>query len=175
MKRYAAFLRGVSPMNARMPELVRAFERAGFQHVVTVLGSGNVVFSAPVASVTTLERRCEAAMNDALGRSFPTIVRPIHALRALLDADPFAAFELPRGAKRVVTFTRRRSTGKLELPIERDGARILLAEGNEVFTAYVPSPRGAAFMTLIEKTFGRDVTTRTWETVQKVADPKRDP
>jgi hypothetical protein len=29
------------------------------------------------------------------------------------------------------------------------------------FTAYVPSPRGAVFMTLIEKTFGTNVTTRT--------------
>lgn len=175
MKRYAAFLRGVSPMNARMPELVRAFERAGFQDVVTVLGSGNVVFSAPAASVATLERRCETAMTAALGRSFSTIVRSIPDLRALLAADPFANFRLPKGAKRVVTFTKRRTTGKLELPLERDGARILLAKGSEVFTAYVPSPRGVTFMTLIEKTFGKDVTTRTWETVQKVADPKRDP
>jgi hypothetical protein len=41
--------------------------------------------------------------------------------------------------------------------------------GREVFTAYVPSPRGPVFMTLIEKTFGRNVTTRTWDTVRKGA------
>jgi len=29
MKRYVAFLRGVSPMNAKMPELGSAFEAAG--------------------------------------------------------------------------------------------------------------------------------------------------
>ena len=78
MTRYAAFLRGVNPMNAKMSELKRAFEAAGFEDVKTVL------------------------------------------------------------------------------------------QGLEVFTAYVPSPRGAAFTVLIEKTFGKDVTTRTWETVQKV-------
>jgi uncharacterized protein (DUF1697 family) len=42
-------------------------------------------------------------------------------------------------------------------------------QGGEVFSAYVPSPRGAVFMTLVEKTFGKEVTTRTWATVRKVA------
>ena len=30
--------------------------------------------------------------------------------------------------------------------------------GQEVFSAYVPTPKGTVFMTLIEKTFGTDVT-----------------
>ena len=51
----------------------------------------------------------------------------------------------------------------------KDGARILCVKGAEVFTAYLRSPRGAVFMTLIEKTFGKDVTTRTWDTVRKCA------
>ena len=49
------------------------------------------------------------------------------------------------------------------------GARILGINGREIFTAYVPSPRGPVFMALIEKTFGKDVTTRTWDTVKKCA------
>jgi hypothetical protein len=32
----------------------------------------------------------------------------------------------------------------------------------------VPLQNDPAFMRLIEKTFGKDVTTRTWETVKKV-------
>ena len=39
----------------------------------------------------------------------------------------------------------------------------------EVFSAYVPSPRGPVFMTLIQETFGKEQTTRTWDTVSKVA------
>ena len=34
--RFAAFLRGVSPMNAKMPQLKAAFEAAGFTEVKTV-------------------------------------------------------------------------------------------------------------------------------------------
>lgn len=57
MRRYAAFLRGVSPMNAKMPALKRAFEAAGFTEVKTVLSSGNVVFDGRRASDSALQRR----------------------------------------------------------------------------------------------------------------------
>lgn len=60
-------------------------------------------------------------------------------------------------------------TMKFWLPIELDGACIVRLSEREVFSAYVPSPRGPVFMALIEKTFGKEVTTRTWETIAKVA------
>lgn len=169
MKRYAAFLRGVSPMNATNPDLVKAFEAAGFTDVRTVLSSGNVVFGAPAAPERVLERKAEAVLEKRLGRAFPTLVRPVDALRRLLASDPYVEFRLPPGAKRVVTFLREKGAARPALPIELDGARILRVKGGEVFSAYVPSPRGAVFMILIERTFGKDVTTRTWDTVEKVA------
>jgi uncharacterized protein (DUF1697 family) len=169
MKRYAAFLRAVSPMNAKMPELRRAFEAAGFVDVTTVLSSGNVLFSAPAATAAALEQRAEAAMKEVLGRRFLAVVRSVDALRSLLASDPYRGVRLARGAKRVVTFLRRKPKMRPPLPIAQDGARILLVKGGEVFSAYVPGPRGAVFMALIEKTFGREVTTRTWDTVERVA------
>jgi uncharacterized protein (DUF1697 family) len=169
MPRYAAFLRGISPMNAKMPELKSAFEAAGFTDVKTVLSSGNLVFTAPAASDATLQLKAEAAMTKELGRSFLTIVRPVEALRKLLASDPYKAFRLPADAKRIVTFLLQRPSSKLTLPAEVDGARILALKGSEVFSAYVPTPKGPVFMTLIEKTFGSEVTTRTWDSVAKVA------
>jgi uncharacterized protein (DUF1697 family) len=169
--RYAAFLRGVMPTNAKMPDLRRAFESAGFTDVKTLLTSGNVVFDARAAGDAALQRKAEAAMTTALGRAFLTIVRSLDGLREILDADPYAAFELPAGARRVVTFLREPPRGKLALPVEVDGARILCLRGREVFSAYVPGPRGPVFMALIEKTLGEALTTRTWDTVKKVAGP----
>ena len=169
MPRYAALLRGISPMNATMAGLRRAFEAAGFADVRTVISSGNVVFSTPRPSGhRTLERRAEAALADTLDRSFLTIVRAIDDLAALLAADPFARYRLGPQHKRVVTFLRDRPAARLRLPRELDGARILAVRDREILTAYLPSPRGAAFMTLIEKTFGTAVTTRTWETVGRI-------
>jgi uncharacterized protein (DUF1697 family) len=169
MQRYAAFLRGVSPMNAKMPELKRAFEAAGFGNVKTLLSSGNVVFDARPASEESLQRKAETAMKEQLGQLFLTIVRPVTALRGILASDPYRAFRLSPRAKRVVTFLRGDPGKKIELPIELDGARILCVQGSEVFSAYLPGPRGPVFMSLIERTFGKEVTTRTWDTVKKVA------
>lgn len=168
MRRHAAFVRGIMPTNAKMPELRKCFEAAGFTEVETVLGSGNVVFVARPAAPATLEKKAEAAMHERLGRTFLTIVRPMDALRALLADDPYASLRLPAGAKRVVTFLREPPVKQVALPAEVDGARIVGVRGSEVFCAYVPSPKGAVFMTLIEKTFGKEATTRTWETVHKV-------
>jgi uncharacterized protein (DUF1697 family) len=169
MPRYVAFLRGVSPLNAKMPELKRAFEAAGFTDVMTVISSGNVVFSASRGANAAFERKAEAAMQAHLGRTFLTLVRPVRVLEQLLAADPYAPFKLPKEAKRIVAFLRPRSRPQVELPIKRHDAWILDATENEAFCAYVPSARGLMFMTLIEKTFGQDLTTRTWGTVQKCA------
>nr|WP_298725541.1 DUF1697 domain-containing protein [uncultured Steroidobacter sp.] len=169
MPRYVAFLRGVSPMNAKMPEVKRAFESAGFANVKTVLASGNVVFDSPSKPEATLARRAEKAMQDELGRTFLTIVRSAKALQELIDADPYSAFKLPAKSKHVVTFLREASTAKLSLPIKSGDARILAVRGQEVLTSYVPHPGSPQFMRLLEKTFGTEITTRTFETVKKCA------
>ena len=169
MPRFVAFLRGVSPLNAKMPELKRCFEAAGFSEVRTLLSSGNVLFSTRGSSSETLERRAETAMHAELGHSFGTIVRPAQYLQSLVASDPFAEFNLPSNAKRVVTFLRRPLESTVALPIERDGASILKMVASEVFTAYVPSTKGPVFMSLLERTFGKEVTTRTLETVVKCA------
>jgi uncharacterized protein (DUF1697 family) len=96
-------------------------------------------------------------------------VRPVEALWDLIHTDPYLAFELPAGGKRVVTFLRRPLDREPALPIERDGATVLCTSATEVFSVYVPQPNSPAFMALLEKTFGKEITTRTWDTVQKVA------
>ena len=169
MTRYAAFLRGVSPMNCKMPELKRALEVAGYENVKTLLSSGNVLFDAPKGVLGVLEKKVEAAIEKRFGKRFLTIVRPVAELQALLKADPYKGFKLAPGAKRVVTFLRQPPEAKPALPIEQDGARILRLEGHELFSAYSVTDKGPVFMTLIEKAVGREQTTRTWQTVEKMA------
>lgn len=69
MARFVAFLRGVMPTNAKMPELKRAFEAAGFSAVKTILGSGNVAFDARIAGDAALACKAEKAMDATLGRN----------------------------------------------------------------------------------------------------------
>jgi uncharacterized protein (DUF1697 family) len=168
MPRHAAFLRGISPTHAKMPEIAACFEAAGFSDAKTVLSSGNVVFSAARGSEASLAAAVERTMTKRLGRSFLTIVRSIENLQALLDRDPFADLQIPAGAKRVVTFLRESTKPTQPLPIERDGANIWCVEGLEVFTSYTPTPRGPVFMEMLKRTFGEGQTTRTWDTIGKV-------
>jgi uncharacterized protein (DUF1697 family) len=152
-----------------MADLAAAFESAGFTDVKTVLSSGNVVFSGPPVSEASLERKAEAAMEKHLGQAFLTFVRSVDALRKMRASDPYKNFRLKPGSKRIVTFLRGNPKAKLKLPIEFEGARILVRKGGEIFSAYVPNPKGPVFMALLEKTFGKEITTRTWDTVAKVA------
>ena len=169
MPRYVAFLRGVSPMNAKMPELKRCFEAAGFSEVRTLLSSGNVVFSTRTSAPDALQRRAEKSMQAELGRVFSTIVRPAEYLQKLIASDPFAEFDLPADGKRVVTFLRGPHESSIELPIELGGAAIRKLTGAEVLSVYVPNAEGPVFMTLLERTFGTSITTRTFDTVRKCA------
>ena len=138
---------------------------------------GVLVDSEPISAAVLIDELARLGVSitsdyvhdHCLGRSFPTIVRRTDFLQRLIDADLFAQHDLPANAKRVVTFLRKPHGARLSLPIERDGATILAVEGGEVFTAYVPSSKGPVFMTLIETTFGKDLTTRTWDTVRKCA------
>lgn len=168
MPRYAALLRGVSPMNCKMADLRNALERAGFTNVKTVISSGNAVFSARMSPEQALQRKCEAAFEQHLGRSFLTIVRSIADLEKLLAADPYQRFQRPPNAKRDVTFLREAPVRKPKLPVELRGARICSVEDRVAFSFHVPQQADPAFMVLIEKTFGKDVTTRTWETVDRI-------
>ena len=170
MPRYIAFLRGVSPMNLKMPDLKAALEAAGFANVKTLLSSGNVAFDARKATPASLEAKIEKAVAAKTGKYFLTLVRSQEALNALLEADAFAKFKLKPGEKKVVTFLREPPEAVLKLPVEKDGGRILALKGREAFTVYMPGhPKGPTFMGTLERAFGKDITTRTWDTVRKCA------
>lgn len=159
----------MSPLNAKMPELKRAFEQAGFEDVETLLTSGNVVFSARGGSERAIAQRAEAAMTQHLGRSFVTFIRSVDQLRQLLQTFPYAGYRPRPRSKRVVTFLDESPPHMPSLPLELPGVRILCVAGREVFSDYAAETRGPALMQLLQKTFGKSNTTRTWQTVEKAA------
>lgn len=169
MPRYVALLRGVSPQSLQMAELRSCLERAGFENVRTVLSSGNAVFDGDARPPADLEAAVESAMTRHLGRRFYTIVRPVPALQALLASDPFAGYGLPEQARRVVSFLRAPRQPRCALPLTEGTATVIRQVGAEVYTAYLPGPKGPVFMKLIERAYGADITTRTWETVARCA------
>jgi uncharacterized protein (DUF1697 family) len=147
-------------MNAKMPELVRAYEQAGFEDVASVASSGNLVFRAK-GTRAAIEKRAAAATK------FGTFIRPIAELEALLAKDPYAKLNVPRDAKRLVTFLRA-TPSPPKLPLTAGNFTIYKVDGHEVLSAYIREPGNAAFMGVIEKTFGKDITSRTWDAIARI-------
>ena len=108
-------------------------------------------------------------MDAILGRRFYTIVRSVSELQDVLASDPYTAHGIPRDAKRVVSFFREQPVPKVALPMAENLASVFLVRGREAYTAYRPNDKGPVFMKLIERAFGKGVTTRTLETVAKCA------
>lgn len=156
-------------MNAKMSDLKRCFESAGFVDVKTILSSGNIAFTMHDMPEAELQKKAEFAMKTDNGKTFTAIVRRTDTLQRIIDSDPFTACQGPAKAKRVVTFLREAPNSRVTLPFESEGVRILSLRNKEIFTDYVPNARGPVFMALIEKMFGTNLTTRTWDTVKKCA------
>jgi uncharacterized protein (DUF1697 family) len=156
-------------MNLKMPDLKRVLEEAGFTEVKTLLSSGNVAFNARKAADAALEKKIEKALAAGIGKEFLTIVRSREELNALLEADAYARFKIAKTEKKVITFLKHAPATHLKLPLEKADGRILAQKDREVFTVYTPGEKGGAFMGVIERALGKEITTRTWDTVRKCA------
>ena len=66
MHRYAALLRGIAPSrpNITNNKLRGVFEGLGYEHVASVLASGNIVFDSELSDVSALEHRIEGALTS---------------------------------------------------------------------------------------------------------------
>ncbi|QBS40582.1 DUF1697 domain-containing protein [Nocardia sp. CS682] len=175
MNRYAALLRGIAPSNPNMSnEKVRGvFEGLGFEKVASVLASGNIVFQSADTDVSELETRIQQALNAELGIAGGTIIRSYEELRALLDTDPFPGLTHGRGTYLVATFRKQRKKAPGKLPEQPDPLTRVVGydKACDTFLAVVDNSdpgKTPDFMTWLDKTYGKDITTRTWLTVQRV-------
>lgn len=175
MNRYAALLRGIMPTNPNMKnEKLRAvFEGLGFEKVATLLSSGNVVFRSTDTDIPELEARVQDALNSELGIPGGTIIRSYEELRGLLETDPFPGLTHGRETYLTATFLKQpppKITEEL-LKHGEPGVRIVgYDEKARVVLSVIDNtePRTPNFMAWMEKTYSKEITTRTWLTIQKV-------
>lgn len=175
MTRYAALLRGIAPSNPNMrnERLREVFEGLGLEQVGSVLASGNIVFTAPEQQVAGLEDRIQAALQEQLGIAGGTIVRDLPELRALLDRDPFEGLTHARGTYLTVTFLKDAARREVALPDDPDPLTRVVGFDEEAraFLAVIDNSAPGQtpdFMTWLERSYGKDITTRTWLTVQRI-------
>ncbi|MGY0500915.1 DUF1697 domain-containing protein [Nocardia sp. FBN12] len=173
MESYAALLRGIMPTNPNMrnEKLRGVFEGLGFEKVVSVLSSGNVVFRT-ADDPADLEERIQQALNAELGIPGGTIIRSHPELRALLDRDPFAGLPHERGSYLTVTFFKAKMREADTEAFADDSLTRVIGYDREARAFLTVNDNSVGktpdFMARLEKTYGKDITTRTWLTVQRV-------
>lgn len=174
MNRYAAFLRGIMPTNPNMKndKLRGVFENLGFERVGSLLTSGNVYFDSPETDMPALEDRIQQALQAELGIGGGTLIRSREQLQGLIDLDPFPGLTHCRETYLTVTFIKDLTAdgppppeGKLESNIKLVGFDKPTAAILSVIDNTDPSTVG--FMAWLEKIYGKDITTRTFLTIQK--------
>lgn len=173
MATYAAFLRGIGPGDPRMSNenLRRVLEELGFRDVRTYLSSGNLVFRADETDIAKLEARIEQAWPDKLGFSSTTIVRSQQQLEELVAHDPFAGLAHSRSSYLLVTFFQKPTKLPFALPYHPEDRSFYFPAGdqNTLFSVSdMTHSKGAEIMPWLEKQFGTQITSRTWQTVQRV-------
>ena len=174
--RAVAFLRGINVGGhalIKMDALKPVFENMGLQDVRTVLASGNVIFESEYADTKALAAEIEARLKATFKTDIKVVLRDWDELEKLRSADPFKGIQLTPDTRLYVTFL----SGKAKKPAPAipyvsplGDIRILRATATEVFSV-VDLAKGKGTpeaMTVLEKEFGSDLTTRNWNTVLKI-------
>jgi uncharacterized protein (DUF1697 family) len=147
---YLALLRGIGPLNPNMraEKLREFFESLGFKNVQTVIATGNILFESNVTDSKKLEEKIETALPKKLGFTSTTIVRSRDYIKKLVDAKPF---------------------GKtLDTPNSRLNVTFLKRGGEEFSIIDTTSTKTPDIMRQLEKKHGKEITTRTWKTIDKI-------
>jgi uncharacterized protein (DUF1697 family) len=175
MVAYVAFLRGINVGGnklIRMDDLKKAFAALGFANVTTILASGNVVFESKPTSEESLVSRIEEKLKKTFRTEIGVLVRRVEELRRLDASQPFKGVAVTPQTRLYVTFLSEKFASKLQAPYTSPdkNLRILRLSATEVCTAITLSPTGGTLdmMAFLEKHFGKKITTRNWNTIQKI-------
>jgi uncharacterized protein (DUF1697 family) len=172
MTTYVALLRGIMPMNPNMhpSKLKEAFLKIGFKNVQTVISSGNVVFESNIKSDEAIETKIEKGLPKILGFKSSTIVRSKEDLEKLAKVCPFAKVKEDKSKYTIVTFLKHSPKNvQLELPHKGKGFDVIGITSKETFTILkVGQGKTPDAMSTLEKAFGKEITTRTWKTVNRI-------
>jgi uncharacterized protein (DUF1697 family) len=166
--KYVALLRGIAPTNPSMrnENLRRVLEELGFANVRTVISSGNVLFESEITDTAKLEATMEAAWREKLGFTSTTIIRSLDNLKELTAAEPFAGYE--HGPKTSLNVTFLKYAQDHRRPPEGRGFSIVATYNREICSIVdTTAAKTPDFMAKAEKMYGKQITTRTWKTVER--------
>jgi uncharacterized protein (DUF1697 family) len=171
MPKFVALLRGIGPGNPNMrnEKLRDAFEYLGFTNVQSVLSSGNIIFEYWMKSRSSLEWHIERILKEKLGLKIVAIVKGKGELENLVKENPFKGYTDTPSSRFNVTFIKNKKTENKDGESKGKGYQLLGSYDGTVCSLVDQTMKSTpAVMTHLEKKYGKEITTRTWATVNKI-------
>ncbi|MBI5458927.1 DUF1697 domain-containing protein [Methanobacterium sp.] len=173
MTTYVALLRGITPSNPNMRnEMLRGvFEDIGFENVQSVISSGNILFETGSRNLEELESTIEKALLKQLDFKSTTIVYSKDELQSFINEKPFKNLKDTPQSKLNVTFLKNKPNTDVEFPYQSENKGFtVVGIYNRAICSVVDLSKGKTpdLMRWMEKEFGKNLTTRTWKTVDRI-------
>jgi uncharacterized protein (DUF1697 family) len=172
--RFAAFVRNIMVgRNGLSADVLRQIVRdAGGREPRSHLATGNLTFTAPAGSLEEIRTSIEDSIESVLGRREDVFIRTIASLAAAVRADPFAAAMVDDVYERCVTFLSDGPPIALTLPVQtpRGDAVLFGRQGEDVLSVTrLVAGRPGQPGKYLEGVGGIRVTTRNWNTIERIA------
>jgi uncharacterized protein (DUF1697 family) len=174
-KSYVAFLRGINNIGrktVKMLELKRIFEANGFQNVITIQASGNIVFETTISEASALVKDVENLLESKLGYNVKVTLRTLDELTLLIKSKPFGHIKITPRTKLLLTFLAEKPMSEFKIPFKLPNKNftIIRITDNEIYSVVNLSPDKPSYriMNFLEKEFGNKITTRNWNTIVKI-------
>lgn len=178
-RNFVALLRGVNVGgNKKVPmaELKSLMAGLGFEDVKTLLNSGNVVFNAGRSKVIELEKIIAASLEKHFGFSVPVLVRSAEDFLTIAANPAFENISVTKDSRLYISFLKNPDqiefANEPELPkLSEDGSFTIKARQNGAIYSMLDVSRIKTpdAMQVLEKIYGKYITTRNLNTVQKIA------
>lgn len=177
---YVAFLRGINVggHTIKMDDLKKKFESFGFKNVKTLLASGNVIFETSEKDVTALKKKIEEKLKAVYGYDIETMLRSENQISELIHSDPFQKIPVTKMTRLYITFLAEKPNSTLQIPyISPQKDFTILKVTDDVIVSHLELiARGTIdAMNIVEKEYGKKVTTRNWNTVLRIGKVLGDP
>ena len=171
--KYVMLLRGMGPGDSKFNNrtVCECLEELGYNNVRALQASGNYLFESDEADNAKLEADIEAAIEQAVGFRRAAIVRNSDEIAKLIEHDPFEGLVHSNGSYLLVTFMKRPKKPDFALPHQPPGKPYeIIGMKNDMLFSVVDNTTGKTsdLMVWLERRFGKDITSRTWNTMQRI-------
>lgn len=175
MQTFVAFQLGINvgKRQVKMAELKQLLESSGYKNVRTLLASGNVVLESHEKNSGQVALRLTHLMTKHFGFEIKNIVKPLSEIKQLVALDPFKKVKITPNTRLNVTFLVGNTRPAFTIPFtssEKGFTIFSIRDGIIASTVEYSEKTGTGdVMNFIVKQFGKEVTTRNWNTVTKIA------